>query len=142
MNLGRLVAKGYGQVGLADTRGAEKDEVLAPGDKVQRGELLDLAFWGGRGEAEVVILQRLGRGEAGHAHQRRRRPRAPAVAFRDQRVLKEVDEALFGFYRARRQGSEAFRHAGQLELLAQRDHPVRLQGRIRRRTHAAFPTAS
>ena len=48
----------------AVARGAEEDQVLAPGDEVQRGELLDLPPRGRRGEAEVVRLQRLGRGKA------------------------------------------------------------------------------
>ena len=73
------------------------------------------------------LFQRLRRREAGHADQRHRRSCAPAIAFGDQRIFEEVDEALLGLDGPRCQRGEAFHNAGELELLAERRHPVRLQ---------------
>ena len=61
-----LDPQGHGQVGLADPRGSQQDDVLPVGDVAAACQFLDLLLVDGGLEAEVEALQGLDEGEAGH----------------------------------------------------------------------------
>ncbi len=84
---GGLMAQGDGEMGLADARRPQEDDILLARHEGQGGESLDLTPWSGGDEGEIIILNGLYGGKPRHAGQQLGGPGAPEIALGDQRLL-------------------------------------------------------
>jgi hypothetical protein len=94
-----------GEVALAHARWAEQHNVLGALDEAQSGELLDLGARCARGEAEVILLERLDRRQRRELEHRLAPALEARVVLGGKHPLEEVREACFllrGLLRDRR----------------------------------------
>ena len=108
-------AQGDRQMGLADARRAQEQDVLAVGDEAQGGQLADLALADGGLKGKVELVQGLDEREVG---QLGLHGDIPLVAGRDfglQQVIQEVEVGPVVLGRLFAPGVQALGHAGQLE---------------------------
>jgi hypothetical protein len=104
---------------LPTPRGSEEDHVLGTLDEGETPQLHDLLARCAGSAVEVVLIERLDRGEAGHSRKHLARPRPTRLALGDQQLLQEVGErgALLG--RGLRQRRILRRDPAEPQLVAQ-----------------------
>ena len=95
--LGRQIAQRDREMRLADAAGAEEDDVLGALDEGEAGQFQDLPARRAGGEAEVEVVERLDRREAGdpRANISRARARRASRSARSVSSRKSANEACF-----------------------------------------------